>query len=436
MHRTCLIFGGLALGLVSLAVLAPANASAEYSGASLPGLALRQAAKGSSPDAARFKIAQYEGASEDDAANARDRLRRELDRMRRNGAPEAQPAPPKPVKKEAQSPPPKPAKKKEPAAAEAPRAQPAKLPARAIDPAIDRLAGKLIIMRFSGNQPSDGGPKAIRALLQDRLIAGAMFGTENIQTRGQLKDLIKSFLPSGPEPKPIFAIQEVGGVGGGLPRTKDFESWPSQQQVASKGPEYAYSTYRSLGSYLAGLGFTMNLGPVLGSDATVRNPSASFGANPLQAGVFAKTFILGHSDDKVVSVPVVDSSEGTVRALKTLLVSHPHMPIAVSLSSETKPFTAYEGLVRGARLCMVSAAQKSDPAQGAAYFTRGCDVLIVDPGKESPAAVRDIVAQGVADAIKQGALTVESLEASAQRLQELRQAVSPSSNGFATRTSQ
>lgn len=349
--------------------------------------------------------------------------------MRRGGgegASDAQPAPPKP------------SKKKEPAtnAAETPHTQPAKPPERAIDPAINRLAGKLIVMRFSGNQPSDGGPKAIRALLHDGLIAGAMFGTENIQARGQLKELMKFLWPPGPEPKPILAIKEVGGAGEGLPRTKEFESWPSEQEVAAKGPEYAYSTYRSLGSYLAGLGFTMNLGPVIGADAAARDPSASFGANPLQVGVFAKTFILGHTDDKVVSVPVVDGSDGAVRALKTLLVSHPVMPVAVFVSSETQPFTVYGGLVRGARFCILSAAQKSDPSQGAVYFTRGCDVLVVDPGKEGPAAVRDAVAQGVANAIKQGALTVESLEASAQRLQELRLAGPPTSDGFATRTSQ
>ena len=163
-----------------------------------------------------------------------------------------------------------------------------------------------------------------------------MFRTENIQSRAQLKELMKFFREGGTEPRPVFAISEIGGASGGLPRIKDFEAWPSEQQVASKGaPEYAYSTYRSLGSYLAALGFTMNFGPAIGTAGTAREPSASFGENPLQAGVFAKTFILGHKDDNIVTVPVVDSSDIAVRALKTLLVSYPAMPVAAAAAGET-----------------------------------------------------------------------------------------------------
>jgi hypothetical protein len=448
MHRTYPILGGLALGLVLLAASAPAEASAEYSGATLPGLALPHPAESSSPVFGKVRTAQNAGAPSDGdaaAAEARNRLKKELDRMRRakDGAPEPQPAAPKPAKKKeppatnaAEARPPKPPAPKPPATAAAEAPRPPKPPARAIDPAIDRLAGKLIIMRFSGNHPTDGGPKAIRALLHDGLIAGAMFGTENIQSKGQLKELMKFLWQPGPEPKPIFAIQEIGGSGDGLPRTKEFESWPSEQQVASKGPEYAYSTYRSLGSYLAGLGFTLNFGPMLGADAAARNPSASFGANPLQAGVFAKTFLLGHSDDKMVTVPVVDSSDAAVRALKTLLVSHPALPVAVSDLGEAQPFAVYEGLVKGPRFCFVSVAQKGDYAHAAVSFSRGCDVLVLHPGKDSPAAVRDAVAQSLADAIKQGSLSAASLEAGVQRLKELRQGLSPSSDGFATRTAQ
>ncbi len=197
--------------------------------------------------------------------------------------------------------------------------------------------------------------------------------------------------------------------------------------MASKGdPEYAHSTYGSLSSYLAGLGFTMNFGPTLGA-APAQNPSASFGPNALQSGVFAKAFVLGHADDNIVAVPIVDSSEAAIRALKTLLVSYPTMPVAALAARETQPFAAYDGLVRGARFCLVEVGAKSEPAEAAAYFNRGCDALVIDPGKEGPSAIRDIVAQGVADAIKKGTLPAGSLDASAQRLKP--QGSAPSTSG-------
>jgi hypothetical protein len=440
MHRKYPMLGGLALGLVLFAANAAASGGPEYSGAVLPGLASRQSSQSSLPAMGKLRIAQVDRDGDDwDAEEARRRLKAELERMRRNGregAPEPQapkPAKQKPSNSSAEAQPkpqtgkppaasaetqPKPQTGKQPAAsAEAqPKPQPAKQ-APMINPAVNRAVGKLIIMRFSGTQPSDSGPKAIHALLQQGLIAGAMFASENIHTRAQTQELIKFFWQPGPEPKPIFAISEIGGPGDGLPRIKDFESWPSEQQVASKAdPEYAYATYRSLSSYLAGLGFTMNFGPALGAPPP-RNPAASFGPNPLQAGVFAKAFVLGHAEDKIAAVPIVDGGEGAIRALKTLLVSYPAMPVATAVSRPTPPPQAHNGLIRGARFCLAEVSAKTEPAEAADYFMLGCDALVIDPGKDSPSAIRDIVAKGVADAIKKEMLSADMLEASAQKLQ-------------------
>ncbi len=485
MHRRYPSLGGLALALVLLA--APGGA-AEYSGAALPepaspdvrtaggkfalagrtlsselasdklyeiqyvastpyprevlsapaangaGLPAGRPRHSFAGDGDRVRLAQSSDRpyTEQDAAEARKRLRQELDRMKeqprrpreagRDAKPDAAPkAEKKPKKPDAAA-----------VAAETPRPQPAKPQAPAIDPAIDRALGKLLIMRFTGSQPSDPGPKTIRAFLHDGQIAGAMFGPENIQSRGQVKELIKSLWQGPPGSKPIFAISEMGGAGGGLPRMKEFEAWPSQQQVAAKGdPEYAYSTYRSLGSYLAALGLTMNFGPRLGAPAPGEDASRSFGANPLQAGVFAKTFVLGHKDDNVLTVPIVDGSELAVRALKTLLVSYPATPIA-STAKEGQPFAAYEGLVRGMRFCFAQLGT-ADASEAAGRFGQGCDALVVDAGKDGAAAVRASIAQGVSDAIKNGALSLETLEASAQKLSALR---APSSGAYAAQTTQ
>jgi len=416
MHRKYSFVGGLALGLVLLAATA---SGAEYSGASLPGLPPLDA-NGTLAFSGKIRTAENKSASPGEdfsTEEARKRLKTELDRLRKS----AQHAPPKPAKKPAQD------------GAGAAQPQPQSVPAA--DPDINRAAGRLIIMRFGGSDSSDSGPKAVRALIHDGLIAGVMFGGDNIQSRNQLKDLIKFFSQGGGEPKPLLAISEIGGAGGAFPHINDFEAWPSEREVASKGdPEYAYLTYRSLGSFLAGLGFNLNFGPTLGTEHAAQDSSASFGDSPLQAGVFAKTFILGHRDDDIVTVPVVDGSDVAVRALKTLLVSYPVMPIAVTVTGDAPLFAAFDGLVRGPRFCLVTLKQGSDPSEAASPFNRGCDAVVIDGGKESPAVTRDLVARGVSNAVKNGSLSLAALHASAQRLSTLRSPSSPTA--FTTRTAQ
>ena len=485
MHRKYSIVGALALGLVLLAAASAATGrAAEYSRATLPGLPSLDGS-GKAATGGLVKTAENDAAPSGDdaaAAEARKRLKNELDGMRRGAKhgkedstqpakgddsksgslqpakkkDDSKSASPRPAKKdddpksgssqpakkkaETKSASPQPAKTSKetaPETAEAPHAQPQKEPVPVIDPEINRAAGRLIVMRFNGNEPSDGGPKAIRALIHDGLIAGVIFGSDNVQSKGQLKELIKFLSPSGNGAKPIFAISEIGGAGGAFPHIKDFEAWPSERDVAAKGdPEYAYLTYRSLGTYLAGLGFNMNFGPAIGTEKVASDPSASFSDSPLQAGVFAKTFILGHRDDDIITVPLVDGSDIAVRALKTLLVSYPVMPIAVSITSAAPPFAPYDGLVRGPRFCFVAVSPANDATEVAGHFNHGCDVLVIDGGKESPAKIRDLIARGVADAIKSGALNLAALNASAERLSALRSPSSSSPLPFTTRTSQ
>ena len=291
-------------------------------------------------------------------------------------------------------------------------------------------------MRFSGSEPTDSGPKTIRSLIHEGLIAGVMFGGDDVQSKGQLKELVKSLWQGGGKPKPLFAISEIGGARGVFPHMKDFETWPSERDVASNGdPEYAYLTYRSLGSFLAGLGFNLNFGPALGAAGAARDPSASFSDSPLQAGVFAKTFVLGHGDDNIVTVPVVDGSDLAVRALKTLLVSYPAMPIAITLTSEMQPFAAYDGLVRGPRFCLI-ALKDGARRRGGQLFQPGMRRHRDRRREGKPSRRQGPCRRGVSEAIKSGALSLAMLNASAQKLSALRSPSQAAAAAFSTRTAQ
>jgi hypothetical protein len=419
-HRIYPILGGLALGLTVFA-LQPAAAAmngnaAEYSDVGADGLAPREASAPPGLNGPSLRVAQTGSGSGDSAGtSARENLRQELDRIRRESATGASTPsfdPPLPVRRKTGQ--------TEAAANGVSSALPVQHPAHAADPQADRATGKLLLLSFRGSQPADAGPKAIRALLQSGLIAGAVFGRENIQSRAQLKELMKFIWPGGVSHRPLFAIREIGSSSDALPPIKDFERWPSEMDIVSKGdPQYAYSTYRSLGANLASLGFNMNFGPVLAVSGDGLDPASSFGGDPLQAGVFAKTFILGHREENVIAVPIVDGSEHTVRALKTIAISNPGIPIGSVIGKDraAPPFSAYDGFISGVRICL---AGHDSANLSASAFKRGCDVLVLNGAGEAPSAVRDEVALAISQAVRDGELTYEALNAAAQRVSELR----------------
>jgi hypothetical protein len=414
-HCNTFILAGFALALAFpnlSATAVPGNALPHYSGGAAGGLP--------SDRSGVLRFAQAVTPPDDqDTAEARRKLKQELDRIRgraKEGATDATPQ--KPVKK-----------KNAPKAGDGgttAKPQPASHP---VDPEVDRVLGQLLLMHFKGTQPSEAGPKAVHALLQAGLIAGAVFTTENIESKGQLKEIMKFFGSAAAPARPFLALREIGGGSDALPKIRDFEPWPSEKDVAAKGdPEYAYSTYRSMGANLALLGFNMNFGPALGVPESA-HAMDSFGSNPLQAGVFAKTFILGHREANVIPVPTVDGSDLSVLALKTLIISHPETPIAADQSHRKtdRPFQVYDGLVRAARFCFTALAAEGEGAEGPRDFQEGCDVLILDGGSDNPLSARDKIAQKVAEAIGQGRLSMDALNASAKRVQALRTSLSTSS---------
>ncbi len=433
-HRIHPVLRGLALSLAFLALPAAAAQSggaAEYSGAGAGGLVAREAPDRSSWGQGRLLMAQLviptapaapPSPEDNSGGEGRAQLRQELDRIRRPNAGETAPparfAPPMPQRKRPGQ------TAAEPETAPAPQSTPAqpRLATGPADPKVDRLTGQLLLFNFRGTQPADSGPRAVRALMQSGLIAGVVLGRENIQGRAQLKELMKFLASAGGQTRPVIGIREIGGASEAFPSVKEFELWPSEQDVAAKGdPQYAYSTYRSMGAALGTFGFNMNFGPVLAATGDVKDPAASFGSNPLQTGVFAKTFLLGHKEENVVAVPVVDASAHSVRALKTILVSDPGVAVGAVMKegSGIAPFAAYAGLVRGARFCFTALSAANASAGAVSGFKRGCDVLVLDGGADSPASVREQAALGITKAIQVNELSLDVLNAAAARAGEL-----------------
>ena len=422
-HRTFPTLGALCFMLAATVQTGSPAASpggAQYSEAGVPVPAPRADGRPAASTPA-VRLAQSLTPPDADVSEAAKSLKAELDRIRREASGNGNKPfdPPLPVRKKSQ---PLPFTTEAGDAVQAVQAS-----TSPGNPQVSRLMGHLLLLSFHGTAPSDSGPKAIHTLFQGGHIAGAMFSRENIQSKAQLKELVKFLWPGSAQSRPIFAIKEVGGEAGNFPVIRDFEQWPAERDVASNGdPGYAYSTYRSLGSALAGLGFNVNFGPVLASPGNVSDQASSFGSNPLQTGVFAKTFILGHREENVIAVPMTDATDHSVHAMKTLLVANPKMPVAMVVANGgagASPLLVFEKLVIGVKFCFLAPPRGSEGASAAEAFEGGCDALVIEGG-DNPSAVREAVVLALSQALETGSLSMDRLEASAQRMGELRPSAS------------
>ncbi len=355
----------------------------------------------------RYRMAQADPSNDDDR---RARLLNELRRIRGQPA-ESRPAPTEPFS------PPLPVRRKTPNDDQPDRGG-AETPAPAVAPPSDgeisALVSKIVLLGFSGTQSQDAGVKAVRSLLESSSIAGVVVGKDNIVSRTQTKDLLKSLTVG--RMKPIVALNETGGTNTALTAEKGFIPWPSQKEIAGFGdPQYAYSTYQTLTANLEWLGFTLNFGPKLAATAT----SDSFSADPLKNAVFAKTFILAHRESNVVAVPIVEDGDAILRSLKTLLVSYPQTGVAAFKDSGKRLDILGSRLLSGPRFCMTSAKATTDADKIADEISAGCDVFVIDAGEQAM-SFRQKFGASVNAAVTKGTLTLAQLTTAAARLDALR----------------
>jgi 3-hydroxyacyl-CoA dehydrogenase len=78
------------------------------------------------------------------------------------------------------------------------------------------------------------------------------------------------------------------------------------------------------------------------------------------------------------------------------------------------------GFVKGPRFCFLTSTAGTGAPNAVESFRQGCDVLVLDEDNESPAAVREQVAQAVSEAVAKGDLTEQQLISSSQRVAVLR----------------
>jgi hypothetical protein len=171
---------------------------------------------------------------------------------------------------------------------------------------LQRSIGQMIVTGFSGDTAD--APDFQRAVrnLEDGIIGGVLFLPNNIASKQELEQMLKTVHDCICKIPPLIAIDEEGGVVDRLGDHDGFIHIPSPADVQRDGLLSARTRYDLLAKELVGTGFNLNLAPVVDLNINPENPiiglrDRSYSDDPETVTAFARAFIEAHRASGVLT---------------------------------------------------------------------------------------------------------------------------------------
>ena len=171
---------------------------------------------------------------------------------------------------------------------------------------LQRSIGQMIVTGFSGDTAD--APDFQRAVrnLEDGIIGGVLFLPNNIASKQELEQMLKTVHDCTCAILPLIAIDEEGGVVDRLGEHAGFIHIPSPADVQREGIASARTKYDLLAKELVGTGFNLNLAPVVDLNINPENPiiglrDRSYSDDPETVTAFARAFIEAHRASGVLT---------------------------------------------------------------------------------------------------------------------------------------
>ena len=164
---------------------------------------------------------------------------------------------------------------------------------------LKRSIGQMIITGFSGNDAKSPDFRRVLNNLQNGVIGGVLFVADNIASKEELQNMITMIRGCTCSVVPFIAIDEEGGIVERLGDDIGFKPISSPAELEHYGLSAAKTQYKLLVRKLFGLGFNLNLAPVVDLNTNPNNPiigslGRSYSRNPTVVTKFARTFIVEH----------------------------------------------------------------------------------------------------------------------------------------------
>ncbi|GAB3463564.1 hypothetical protein GCM10027321_26330 [Massilia terrae] len=318
-----------------------------------------------------------------------------------------------------------------------------------------QLAGQLIMVRLFGTELDADTADFLRA----NRVRGACLFRQNMADANQLKRFTRA-LRDAMGDEALIALDQEGGA---VVRATWVPAPPSAMSLGASGdPKLAHAVGAAVARAVRSLGFNWNFAPVLDLNNNPLNPviaERSFGADPLKTSELALAWMAGsesegvaccvkhfpgHGDTHVDShrdLPTVDKSldelerfefapfrmaSASASAMMTAHIVYPALdaeqPATMSrpiLTGILRERFGFRGVVITDGMDMHAIAQRYEAGQAAVNaLVAGADMVMAIGSRETQQRTID----AIADAIRDGVLPMDEVEARLARLSALAQA--------------
>ncbi|MGV8854117.1 MAG: glycoside hydrolase family 3 N-terminal domain-containing protein [Devosia sp.] len=165
---------------------------------------------------------------------------------------------------------------------------------------LEAMAGQMIVVGFAGDSASDPAVVALRADLAASRLGGVMLLKTNIKSLKAVSAMNAAFRAASPALPPLITLDQEGGAVERLTQDVGFTEIPSAINIAAHNTtEQAEAIYAQMAKGIAGLGFTVNFGPVADVNLNPDNQviarfGRSFSADPAVVARYDAAFIRAH----------------------------------------------------------------------------------------------------------------------------------------------
>ncbi len=165
---------------------------------------------------------------------------------------------------------------------------------------LEQMAGQMIVVGFQGNDVDDASVAALREELAASELGGVMFLKTNVKDLATVTAMNQAFRAASPDLLPFITVDQEGGAVERLDGDVGFKEIPSAASIAARNsPEAAEKIYAGMAASLAGLGFTVNFGPVADINLNPNNPviakfGRSYSADAAKVVAYDEAFITAH----------------------------------------------------------------------------------------------------------------------------------------------
>lgn len=190
----------------------------------------------------------------------------------------------------------------------------------------------MIIVGFQGDDAGDKSVKALAAELAAGTLGGVMYLKPNVKSLDDVKAMNALFRGADPDLPPFITLDQEGGPVERLTKSVGFTELPSASDIAKANtPGEAEAIYAKMARAVAGLGFTVNFGPVADlainpDNQVITKYGRAFGKDAARVAGYDAAFIRAHHAAGLLTAlkhfpghgsSTADSHEGFVDISKT-----------------------------------------------------------------------------------------------------------------------